>query len=136
VTRPQETGKKPCVTKQHVRRRFDATPSAVGEARRFLSEVIAGGARSDDGHELALALSELATNAVLHAQTPFDVVVKTDSVLVRLEVEDGSTDLPVPQPPSNTAESGRGLLIVDSVCDRWGTHIVRDRKCVWCERDL
>jgi anti-sigma regulatory factor (Ser/Thr protein kinase) len=80
-------------------------------------------------------LSELATNAVLHAQTPFDVVVETNSV-IRLEVEDGSPDQPVPQAPSNTAEGGRGLLIVDSVCDRWGTRTVRDRKCVWCERDL
>jgi anti-sigma regulatory factor (Ser/Thr protein kinase) len=123
------------VRDQHVRRHFDATPAAVGEARRFLAEVIAGRAGPDDDHELALALSELATNAVVHAHTPFDVVVETNSC-VRLEVEDGSTDQPVPQSPSDTTEGGRGLLIVDRVCDRWGTHIVRDRKCVWCERDL
>jgi anti-sigma regulatory factor (Ser/Thr protein kinase) len=123
------------VTDQHLRRRFDATPAAIGEARRFLGEAIAGRVGPDDGHELTLALSELATNAVLHAQTPFEVVVETNS-FVRLEVEDGSTDKPVPQPLSDTAEGGRGLLIVDKVCDRWGTHIRGDRKCVWCERDL
>ena len=123
------------MTEQHVRRHFDATPAAVGEARRFLSEVLAARVGPDAEYELALVLSELATNAVLHAQTPFDVVVETNSV-VRLEVEDGSTDLPVPQPPSKSAEDGRGLLIVDRVCDRWGTHIELGRKCVWCERNL
>jgi hypothetical protein len=91
------------VTDQHVRRHFDADPAAVGEARRFLSEVIAGRAGPDHDYALALVLSELAINAVLHAQTPFDVVVETNSV-VRLEVEDGSTDRPVTPPPSNTAE--------------------------------
>jgi anti-sigma regulatory factor (Ser/Thr protein kinase) len=84
---------------------------------------------------MELVLSELATNAIRHAATPFEVVVETDGY-VRIEVEDGSTRNPVKRPESITALDGRGLHIVEQVCDRWGVHIVQDRKCVWCEREL
>jgi len=54
------------MSEQVRRRRFDATPGAV---------------------------RELATNAVRHANTPFDVVVETNGH-IRIEVEDGSTTAP------------------------------------------
>lgn len=115
------------------RRRFDATPQGVREARVFVQSVIASRVDPKSKSDLTLAVSELASNAVLHAQTPFEVVVETNGH-VRIEVEDGSTDAPVPTAPSD--KGGRGLTIVESLCDRWGVHIVRDKKCVWCERDL
>jgi anti-sigma regulatory factor (Ser/Thr protein kinase) len=118
-----------------VRRRFDSSPRAVREARQFLAETLGARVADEMGEALALTLSELATNAVLHAETDFDVVIKIDGQ-VRIEVEDGSTDLPVPRPAPELAPGGRGLQIVDRLCDRWGVHVVRDRKCVWCERDL
>jgi anti-sigma regulatory factor (Ser/Thr protein kinase) len=117
----------------HVRRRFEGTPEAVRDARAFLQTAIAGRVDPETQSALTLALSELASNAVRHARTPFEVVVETDGH-VRVEVEDGSTDAPVGKAASD--EGGRGLTIVDSICDRWGVHIVRDKKCVWCERDF
>jgi len=78
-------------------------------------------------------MSELATNVVRHAKTPFEVVVYTDG-LVRIEVEDGSPESLNLKVASD--EGGRGLTIVDQLCDRWDVHVARDRKCVWCERDL
>jgi anti-sigma regulatory factor (Ser/Thr protein kinase) len=89
----------------------------------------------DTGEDLLLALSEMATNAVLHAGTPFDVVLTTDG-FVRVEVEDGSTRTPQRRSQSLSTPGGRGLDIIESLCDRWGVHVVQDRKCVWCERDL
>jgi anti-sigma regulatory factor (Ser/Thr protein kinase) len=118
-----------------VRRRFDATPGAVREARAFLEDAIAARIDPESRSDLVLALSELATNAVRHARTPFEVVVETDGY-VRLEVEDDSTELPAVRAPSDDSESGRGLVIVDQLCDRWGVHVVHEKKCVWCERDL
>ena len=100
-----------------VRRRFEATPQAVGEARAFLHAVIASRVDPESQSELTLALSELASNAVRHARTPFEVVVETNGQ-VRIEVEDGSTDAPALKAPSN--EGGRGLPVVDQICDRWG----------------
>ena len=116
-----------------VRRQFDATPEAVREARLFLRAEMAGRVDPESQYNVTLALSELTTNAVRHAGTPFDVVVKTNGH-IRIEVEDGSTVAPSPGSPS--AEGGRGLAIVDWVCDRWGVDIRGETKCVWCECDL
>ena len=116
-----------------VRQRFDASPGAVREARVFLQTAMAGRVAPEFQNELTVVLSELASNAVRHARTPFEVVVTTNGH-VRFEVEDGSTEVPVPKAPSG--EGGWGLVLVDRVCDRWGVDISDDRKCVWCERDL
>jgi anti-sigma regulatory factor (Ser/Thr protein kinase) len=107
----------------------------VREARGFLEELLRERVSWEDSSDLVLALSELATNAVRHAETPFEVVVETDGY-VRIEVEDSSTQPPIPRPTSAHAVGGRGLQIVAQLCDRWGVHIVREQKCVWCERDL
>src|SRR5918993_5475809 len=117
------------------RRHFDATPAAIRDARRFLAETVGERAGDELTEALALTLSELATNAVVHGRTAFDVVIDVDGT-VRIEVEDGSTELPVPRRPPETAPGGRGLQIVDQLCDRWGVHVLQDRKCVWCEVDL
>jgi anti-sigma regulatory factor (Ser/Thr protein kinase) len=117
------------------RRRFDPSPESVREARQFARDAIAAHADGEVGEDLLLALTEMTTNAVLHAATPFEVVIVTDGQ-VRLEVEDGSTDEPVMASPTATTVGGRGLRIIEDVCDRWGVHVVQDRKCVWCERDL
>jgi anti-sigma regulatory factor (Ser/Thr protein kinase) len=116
-----------------VHQHFEGTPAAVREARLFLQAAIADRADPASQDDLTLALSELATNAVRHARTPFEVVVETNGH-VRIEVEDRSTDSPQPKAPSD--DGGRGLAIVDQLCDRWGIHVVHGKKCVWCERDL
>jgi anti-sigma regulatory factor (Ser/Thr protein kinase) len=119
------------------RRRFPPTPEAVPQARAFLREVLPRTVSEDAAADLALALSELAANAVKHARTPFEVVVDTDGV-ARIEVEDQSPVPPVPRHAAPTDSSGRGLALVAQLCDRWGVHIhiTQDAKCVWCERDL
>jgi anti-sigma regulatory factor (Ser/Thr protein kinase) len=118
----------------HVRRQFEGTPAAIQEARRFLHDAIADRLDPETQSDLSLALSELATNAVRHARTPFDVVVETDGH-VRVEVEDHLTSFPFPEARPDEG-GGHGLAIVDQLCDRWGVHIAREKKCVWCERDL
>ena len=75
------------------RRRFECSPSGIREARLFLRETLAERASSDTLDDLVLALSELATNAVLHAVTPFAVAVHANA-LARVEVEDGSIRIP------------------------------------------
>jgi anti-sigma regulatory factor (Ser/Thr protein kinase) len=122
-------------TTREVRRHFDSSPAAVREARQFLGATVGDRVGDEVAEALALTLSELATNAVVHAGTEFDVVIAIDGQ-VRIEVEDGTTDLPVSRPAPGMSVGGRGLHIVEQLCDRWGVHIVRDRKCVWCERDI
>ena len=119
----------------YLRRRFPPTADAIPEARNFLRENLPETVSDDTAAELMLALSELATNVVKHAGTPFEVVVDTDG-RARIEVEDSSPRLPVPNRPAPWATSGRGLAIIDELCDRWGVHVAQNAKCVWCERDL
>ena len=119
----------------YLRRRFPPTADAIPEARTFLRENLPETVSDDTAAELMLALSELATNVVKHAGTPFEVVVDTDG-RARIEVEDSSPRLPVPNRAAPWATSGRGLAIIDELCDRWGVHVAQNAKCVWCERDL
>jgi anti-sigma regulatory factor (Ser/Thr protein kinase) len=125
-------GQRPRVSDQ-ARQRFAATPGSVREARSFLRRAIAGVADAQTTTDLTLALSELASNAVRHARTPFEVVVVADG-LVRIEVMDGSTDGVIVRDASEAG--GRGLPIVDQLCDRWGVRMLPEGKSVWCERDL
>ena len=78
-------------------RLFPATTASVGQARRFLvGQLPAAVARGEDADALVLMLSELATNAVRHAATEFEVAVRVapDCSRVRVEVSDGAVELP------------------------------------------
>jgi PAS domain S-box-containing protein len=115
-------------------RRFPATPSSVGQARRFLLSALPE--PGDDAVDaLTLMLSELATNAVRHAATEFvvSVHVAPDRGRVRVEVSDGAAGYPTPQDPVPDAPDGRGLHIVRALADAWGIEMRRDRpgKTVW-----
>lgn len=86
-------------------------------------------------------VAELAANAATHGRVPgrdfrleFYVVDHT----LRIEVTDTRGErLPQLQPPSPDAESGRGLLLVEALADRWGVTEDRfPRKTVWAELRL
>ena len=115
-------------------RRFPAMPASVSQARRFLLAAVPG-ASPDETDELVLLLSELATNAVQHATTEFEVGVRMapDGRSVRVEVSDGADGYPTPQEQVADAPNGRGLHIVRALADAWGVEMRRDRpgKTVW-----
>jgi len=117
-------------------RRFPATTSSVGQARRFLLAQLPG-ASDGEADALVLMLSELATNAVQHAATEFEVEVQVqvapDGHGVRVEVTDGATGFPMPQDQVMDAPHGRGLHIVRTLADAWGIEMRRDQpgKTVW-----
>ncbi len=121
-------------------RRFPATTSAVGQARRFLLGQLPAAARSEDADALVLMLSELATNAVQHASTEFEVAVDVapDRAGVRVEVRDDGDGFPTPAAEAPDAPHGRGLLIVRALADAWGVEVRRDRpgKTVWFSSPL
>ncbi|SCD59429.1 Histidine kinase-like ATPase domain-containing protein [Streptomyces sp. DpondAA-D4] len=90
----------------------------------------------------AHVVAELANNAATHGRVSgrdfrLDVTVRDDKRL-RIEVTDTrSEQLPTPGTPADDAETGRGLLIVEALADRWGVdHGPVPRKTVWAEIDL
>jgi len=113
-------------------RQFTSDFHSVGRARRFALDALV--ARDvDDGviHDTALIVSELATNAVLHARSPFTLEVRVDAEVVRIGVHDASPVSPQPRHQEPTAQSGRGLCLVSTLADTWGTELHGDGKIVW-----
>lgn len=101
---------------------LSAGPSSVGEARRFVRQVLLDWGLEDAIDVATLLVSELATNAVLHARTDYAVEVSMDREGVRIEVLDGS-DVPAHhRQNSNAAATGRGVAMVDRLATSWGSH--------------
>lgn len=82
---------------------------------------------------LAAVVSELVTNAILHARTPFSVKVTKRGDSIRVDVSDQSSEVPAPRPYDNSEVTGRGLHIVEAMTDRWGFFSVPGGKTVWFE---
>lgn len=102
-------------------------------ARRFVGQqlVALGMAELDD--RASLVVSELVTNAVLHARTDLEIAVSRIERGVRIEVSDRSPARPVRRTSGLEASTGRGLLLIETAADDWGVVLRQDGKTVWCE---
>jgi two-component sensor histidine kinase len=98
-----------------------AEPASAGLARDFVSLHLISHNLLDLVPEIRLVVSELATNALLHAQTRFVVTLSMTGGMVFLTLQDGSRLLPVRSAPTTTDPNGRGLMIVESLSHDWGT---------------
>ncbi|MGH9281058.1 MAG: ATP-binding SpoIIE family protein phosphatase, partial [Acidimicrobiales bacterium] len=110
-------------------------PLSARGARRFLAGVLSSWRMPEmlEG-DAALLLSELATNAILHARSPFTVIVRYDGEVLRVEVGDGSRSEPyVRLVDASDAPGGRGLMLIDTVASRWGMMPTARGKRVWFE---
>ncbi|MDP1820840.1 MAG: ATP-binding protein [Acidimicrobiales bacterium] len=118
--------------RQH--RAFEPHPGSVSAARDFVTAVLSEWAASGPHPLLGaaqLVVSELASNAVLHARTPFAVEVSADGdVLIAVADESGAA--PVMRRPSPDALDGRGLYLVDQTSEEWGFDPTDGGKRVWC----
>lgn len=110
----------------------DFLPDAGGarQARRFVRAQLA--AMGPVAELAELLVSELATNVVRHAGTPFTVEVSGGDP-IRVTVRDGvATDLCVPAGFGDST-SGRGLAILEALAHRWGVRSREGGKDVWFE---
>jgi anti-sigma regulatory factor (Ser/Thr protein kinase) len=107
-------------------------PASVGKARRFVVERLASLGVSDPDDDAAVVVSELVTNAVVHARTEVTVrVLRKGAGIARVEVADGSTVLPGPRVATRASRSGRGLTLVDHLSNEWGVEANGAGKIVW-----
>jgi anti-sigma regulatory factor (Ser/Thr protein kinase) len=80
-----------------------------------------------------LLVSELATNAVVHAHTPMRVSVWCHDNRIRVEVRDDDPRLPRRVNSGLMALGGRGMMLVDSLALAWGVNANQRGKTVWFE---
>jgi anti-sigma regulatory factor (Ser/Thr protein kinase) len=109
-------------------------PASVRKARVFTGDVLADNGVEASIIEAALLLiSELVTNAVVHARGTIWLAVHADAHRVRMEVEDQRRGRPVLRPATQNQPAGSGLRVVDELATDWGTERHTNRKVVWFE---
>ncbi|GGW17745.1 ATP-binding protein [Streptomyces capoamus] len=119
---------------------------AVREARRFTRDTLDGWDVGDRFDDICLVVSELVTNALRHAlpaapcrsealQPPVRLHLMRWSERLVCGVRDPSHETPVQRDSDDfSAESGRGLFLVESFADSWGWHPLAgslEGKVVW-----
>lgn len=119
---------------REVSREFAPEGGTPQAARRFLGEALEqwgySGARIEDAR---LLLSELVTNAVIHARSPLSVSIRSARPSLRLLVRDHSPAEPTLRAPVPGTPSGRGLHVVAALSRDWGVEATPDGKTVWAE---
>jgi anti-sigma regulatory factor (Ser/Thr protein kinase) len=107
--------------------------AAAARARRFVSDTLRAWGCADAIADAELLVSELVTNAVLHARSATSVTIERDGATVRISVCDDSPTRPRLRNYGPEAVTGRGLVIVDRIAQRWGVDPSDEGKCVWFE---
>jgi anti-sigma regulatory factor (Ser/Thr protein kinase) len=111
---------------------FPGSTRCPAAARSFIQAALAV-VPSDTNEVAQLLVSELVTNAVLHAGTSIVVEVRVDGERVRVAVQDLSTTFPQPRVAADDATRGRGLQLVDALSSSWGWELTAGGKSVWFE---
>ncbi|MBL1107188.1 ATP-binding protein [Streptomyces sp. 5-8] len=86
--------------------------------------------------DVLLVVSELVTNACLHAEGPDELLLACDNKVIRIEVSDRGTGQPAPRNPHRAGRpGGHGMFIVQRLCLDWGVVRVTGApgKTVWAE---
>jgi len=117
---------------------LDSSPRSVQEARRWAGDVCRDLDRLDLVECVELAVTELVTNAVLHAAPPMSLKIGGTFKHPRFEVRDGSRTIPQVNPRMTDEEEllstiGRGLGIVAMCSTSWGVDVHDGGKIVWFE---
>lgn len=118
--------------------RFEADFRSVGAARRAAAGALRAQGLAWLLEDVSTAVSELATNAVLHAHSAFTMSLSVGQGRLRLSVTDGSPALPrLRRFEDPDATTGRGLRLVAAVTSSWGaTPLGEVGKQTWCEFPL
>ncbi len=116
----------------HVEQSWPGVAASVSEARRFVCRTLSGWGVADLEWAAVALVSELATNAVLHAGTEFAVGLALEDERLRLEVKDGSPMPPVVRHYGRDSTTGRGLRLVVELSEQWGVEPGKSAKTVWC----
>ncbi|MBK5308209.1 MAG: MEDS domain-containing protein [Frankiaceae bacterium] len=112
---------------------FVATPPAIRAVRQLVSETLRAWGLDALVPDATLLVSELATNAMRHASSPFRAAITRSAGTLRISVEDLGSSEPRLRPADLERLGGRGVALVDAMSMSWGCEPAPAGKVVWCE---
>jgi len=111
--------------------RLQPRRTAVAYARARIAELCNGLPR-EACYDAQLLTSELVTNAIRHGAGIVTVAIECDETSVAVAVGDSGPEMPLAPPVDVSAESGRGLRLVQAIAVSWGVKRTADQgKVVW-----
>ncbi|MFS8200281.1 SpoIIE family protein phosphatase [Streptomyces sp. CWNU-52B] len=114
-----------------------AEPRKVATARQQLREFLHDWTSADQVDSAVLLVSEMITNVLVHtdgdALLVAEVAGPAGARRIRIQVTDGSDDLPHKRHPGELASSGRGLVLTELLADAWGVDPQGEGKSIWFE---
>ncbi len=114
---------------------YDSAES-VAEARRVVVRQLSSWGLAELADDTRLVVSELLTNAALHARPPIRMRLGRLQAGVRVEVSDGSSELPLSIRAGPDVMTGRGWSLVRALCRDWGVDSRDHGKVVWATLTL
>lgn len=109
-------------------------PESARRARELVADALCSQVDSETVHYAAVVVSELVTNAVIHANTTVTVgLTLLPGGGARIEVGDASSWPPTRREATPDEPGGRGLILVEALADQWGVSSTADGKTVWAE---
>jgi hypothetical protein len=114
-----------------------AEPERIAAARQHMRQLLHDWVDGDQVDSAVLMLSEMVTNVLIH--TDGDALIVAEVTCheagrrMRVEVSDGSDELPHKRHPGEMASSGRGLVLMEMLAHAWGVDPRGEGKSIWFE---
>ena len=108
---------------------------SASAARREVAATLSTWGLEQLGADAELVVSELMSNAVIHAPgaPSYELQIIRNEASIRVAVSDSSTSEPFIRPPGDGRPGGRGLRIVEALSVAWGHQTTEGGKQVWAE---
>jgi anti-sigma regulatory factor (Ser/Thr protein kinase) len=117
-------------------RSFPGSPAALRPARQFVAEALSDWGLEEMVDDAMLVVGELATNAVTHALSGFNVALARSDCALRLSVSDASQVVPRSSKRTVHGIGGHGMHVVAQLSSACGHHLVAGGKVVWADLNL
>jgi anti-sigma regulatory factor (Ser/Thr protein kinase) len=139
-SRPDHARARPGITQGQCCARQITLPAAAPAARlarQATRRVLASWQIAHLQEVAVLLVSELVSNVVRHTRTTSEMILRLEAAgsCLRIEVQDGDLRWPRPRTPAGLDGSGFGLVLVDTLADKWGVRQTPQGKAVWAELD-
>jgi serine phosphatase RsbU (regulator of sigma subunit)/anti-sigma regulatory factor (Ser/Thr protein kinase) len=112
-------------------------PGLIRSARHDVRAMLHDWCSPDQRESAVLLVSEMITNVLVHTDDDATLTAQVTGMpgtrSLRIEVGDGSDDMPHRRSPGEMASSGRGLLLMEELADAWGVDPRGEGKSIWFE---